>query len=67
MAVFDVPDMHCDGCVKSITTAIRQAVPGADIRADLASHRVEITGAASPDAAAAAMRDAGFTPLLVAA
>ena len=67
MTVFDVPDMHCDGCVKSITKAVQAADPQAKVVADLATRRVQISGAAPAAVLAEAMRDAGFTPAAVAA
>jgi copper chaperone len=67
MPTFDVPDMECDGCVRSITAAIGRVAPGAVVRADLARKRVEVDGAASAETLAEAMRDAGFSPEAAAA
>ncbi len=67
MTAFSVPDMHCDGCVKAITSAIRGVSPEAKVVADLATKKVEVTATASADVLAEAMRDAGFTPEALAA
>ncbi|PJI51541.1 heavy metal transporter, partial [Methylobacterium radiotolerans] len=37
---FQVPDMTCGHCVKTITSAVNQAVPGAVVAVDLPAHRV---------------------------
>jgi copper chaperone len=59
MTRFTVPDMHCDGCVRAITGAIRGVDAAADLRIDLATHLVEIRSS-QPDAALEAAID-GFT------
>jgi len=66
MPEFSVPDMHCDGCVRSITKAVQGAVPAATVEADLASHTVKVSTGAT-ETIAEAMRDAGFSPELKAA
>ena len=60
---FQVEDMSCGHCVKSITAAVKAADPEAQVRVDLAAKRVEVDAAAA-DAAAlrAAIQEAGFTP-----
>jgi copper chaperone len=62
MRQFTVPDMHCEGCVKSITAAVHRAVPGAAVEADLATHRVTVATEVDAEVLAEVMRDAGFTP-----
>jgi copper chaperone CopZ len=62
MPEFDVPDMVCDGCVRAITGAVQAAIPGSVVNVDLAAKRVRVTGTEAAEQAAAAMRDAGFTP-----
>ncbi len=60
---FQVQDMSCGHCVKSITAAVKAADPQADVRVDLAAHRVEIDAAAASAATLqSAIREAGFTP-----
>ena len=60
MVTFKVPDMHCEGCVRSLTGALRDVDAAATIEADLTSRVVRVGSTASPDALAEAMRDAGF-------
>jgi copper chaperone len=67
MTSFTVSDMTCGGCVKAITAALKQVAPDATVATDLATHRVDVTTAASADILAEAMRDAGFTPEAIAA
>lgn len=68
MISFQVNDMTCGHCVASITHALKGADAGADVRIDLASHRVDIEpAAAGADALREAIRQAGYTPVPVAA
>ena len=60
MVTFKVPDMHCEGCVRSLTGALRDVDAAATIEADLTSRVVRVGSSASSDALAEAMRDAGF-------
>jgi copper chaperone len=62
MRQFTVPDMHCEGCVKSITAAVQRAAPGAQVETDLATHRIAVATEVDAEVLAEAMRDAGFTP-----
>jgi copper chaperone len=60
MPVFRVPEMHCDGCIKSLTNAVRRVDGQATLDADLVGKQVRVGSAAPPEALAEAMRDAGF-------
>lgn len=60
--MFAVPDMTCDGCVRAVAAAVRQADPAGVVRANLATHAVEVESHLPAEAIAAALRDAGFTP-----
>ena len=60
MPVFHVPDMHCDGCIRSLTGAVRTVDGQATLLADLHSKQVRVTSTAAADTLAEAMRDAGF-------
>ena len=66
MTTFEVKDMTCGHCVSVITKAVNAAAPGADVRIDLATHRVTI-GATTADATQlrAAITEAGYTPMAV--
>jgi len=57
---FNVPDMTCGHCEKSVRSALGEALPGAAVTVDLDAKRVSVEG----DAARAeeAIRDAGYTP-----
>ncbi|MFB9951368.1 heavy-metal-associated domain-containing protein [Rhizobium puerariae] len=63
-AIFNVPDMTCGHCEKTVRGALGEALPGAAVAIDLSAHKVTVEG----DAAAAeeAIREAGYTPERVA-
>lgn len=64
MIAFEVKDMTCGHCVKAITEAVKAADGSADVRIDLARHRVEIeSAAADAPALAGVIREAGYTPV----
>jgi copper chaperone len=66
MIAFEVNDMSCGHCVKAITEAVKAADSRADVRIDLARHRVEIEpGSADATALAGVIREAGYTPVPV--
>lgn len=66
MVTFEVKDMTCGHCVRTITQAVRAIDHGASVGVDLASHRVRIEPT-ELDASAfgAAITSAGYTPVLV--
>ena len=57
---FTVKDMTCGHCVGAVRKALEDALPGADILIDLATHRVEFTGDRATGEEA--IREAGYTP-----
>ncbi|HEX2146938.1 MAG TPA: heavy-metal-associated domain-containing protein [Pseudorhizobium sp.] len=57
---FNVPDMTCGHCEKSVRSALGEALPGAAVTVDLSSKRVVVEGDAAK--AEEAIRDAGYTP-----
>jgi copper chaperone len=64
MIAFEINDMTCGHCVKAITEAVKAADSRADVRIDLARHRVEIEpGLADAAALACVIREAGYTPV----
>ena len=64
MIAFEVSDMSCGHCVSSITQAVKQTDQAAQVRVDLATHRVEIeSSATSAEAFGDAIREAGYTPV----
>lgn len=64
MIAFQVDDMSCGHCVSAITQAVKEVDAGAEVRVDLAAHRVEIDPAGA-DAARLkeAIAEAGYTPV----
>ena len=68
MNAFEVKDMSCGHCVKVITQAVMALDPGAQVRIDLATHRVEIDSSAAPARPwGDVIREAGYTPVSSAA
>lgn len=61
---FKVAEMTCNHCAGTISKAIEQFLPGAPFAIDLGAREVTVTGDA--DAAANAIRAAGYEPELVA-
>ena len=57
---FNVPDMTCGHCVSTITKAIQQVVPGANVSTDLAGHRVTVDGTSDIEVVRQAIADAGY-------
>jgi copper chaperone len=68
MIAFQVNDMTCGHCVSTITKALKATDKDAKVQIDLATHRVHVEPV-SADAAAleAAIKEAGYTPVPVAA
>jgi Cu+-exporting ATPase len=61
-----VTGMTCAGCVNAITRVLSR-VPGAtNVQVTLETGRAEVTGAATPGALTAAIRQAGYSAELVA-
>jgi copper chaperone len=66
MISFTVSDMTCGHCVASITKAVKSVDQGADVRTDLATHRVEIDPTrVSATVLRDAITEAGFTPVAI--
>jgi copper chaperone len=64
MITFEVGDMSCGHCVAAITEAVRSVDPGAWVEVDLAARAVRIEPASADACAlAAALREAGYTPV----
>jgi copper chaperone len=63
MITFHVNDMTCGHCASAIARAISEVDPAA--RMDIRIHQklVRVTSTAAVDELAAAIRDAGYTPL----
>ncbi len=66
MNVFEVQDMTCGHCVSTITQALKATDKDARVQIDLATHRVQVESvAADAKALAAAIEEAGYTPVPV--
>lgn len=64
MIAFQVNDMTCGHCVSTITKALKATDQAAQVRIDLAQHRVEIEpAAADAQELEDAIREAGYTPV----
>jgi len=66
MISFQVNDMTCGHCVSTVTRALKAADKDAKVQIDLATHRVQVEPAsADAEELADAIKDAGYTPVLV--
>lgn len=59
---FQINSMTCGHCVGRVTQAIKALDPQAEVRIDLARHRVEVDTNAASEAVAAALDEAGYPP-----
>jgi copper chaperone len=57
---FKLPDMVCGGCAQSVTQALRQLDPQAQVQVDLPSQTVRVSSAQPREALAQALAGAGF-------
>ena len=57
---FHIENMTCGGCVRSVTKAIQSVDPGAQVSADPATHKVDVTTKAPREKLQAVLADAGF-------
>jgi copper chaperone len=60
MITFQVPGMTCGHCARTITNALQEIDPAAQVAIDLASKRVAVTSSASPGQLKTAIQDAGY-------
>jgi copper chaperone len=63
MTSFQVIDMTCNHCVKSITTSVHSVAPDASVLCDVAAKTVEVTGHHDQQLVEKAIRAAGFKPI----
>lgn len=61
---FIVSDMTCDHCVRTITQAVQACEPAARVEAAVASHHVSVDNVADAEAIEAAIREAGYSPVI---
>lgn len=62
MIQFTLPTMTCGHCVRTVTATVQKLDPEAQVRTDLASHRVEIETRLPADAVARALAEEGYEP-----
>jgi copper chaperone len=58
---FHIENMTCGGCARSVTTAILSVYPVAEVDADPARHKVDVTTTAPRAKLEAVLAAAGFS------
>ncbi len=61
--LFQVPDMTCQHCVKSITAAVQAADSSAQVRCDVSMHQVAVVATTAQGVIKQAIINAGYTVL----
>lgn len=59
---FQIDNMTCGGCARSVTKAIHSVDPQAKVDIDLPQKRVNVVSAADKSAVAAVLEDVGYPP-----
>lgn len=59
--LLDVQKMTCNHCVRAVTNAVQSLDPQARVEVSLADGTVHVSGSVDADAAAAAIRQEGYT------
>lgn len=59
---FHIQNMTCGGCVRSVTKAIQSVDPAAEVTADPAIHKVDVTSTAPREQLVAALAEVGYAP-----
>lgn len=59
---FDLPDLSCGHCVKSVTAAAQALDASAQVEADIPHKQVRISSAQPREALVAALTEAGYPP-----
>lgn len=57
---FHIENMTCGGCVRSVTKAIQSVDPSAQVSADPATHKVDVTTTAPREKLQAVLADVGY-------
>jgi copper chaperone len=55
-----LPSMTCGHCVKTVTSAVQRLDANAQVRADLATHQVQVETTAAREAVLKALADEGY-------
>ncbi|MDB5789875.1 heavy-metal-associated domain-containing protein [Caballeronia mineralivorans] len=61
---FQVNDMSCGGCARSISNAVKQVDPAASVDVDIVQKTVKVTSSVSPENVLNAISEAGYNPVL---
>lgn len=59
---FQIPNMTCGGCAKTISKAVHSVDPQADVHADPVTRTVVIVSAEPENRFVAVLADAGYPP-----
>jgi copper chaperone len=59
---FQIDNMTCGGCARSVTKAIHSVDPHAKVDIDLPQKRVNVVSVAEESAVAAVLEDVGYPP-----
>lgn len=62
MLEFEIPNMTCGHCVRSVTEAVQAADPAARVEVDLPMHQVKVQTAVARETVAAKLTEAGYAP-----
>ena len=66
MVTFEVNDMTCGHCARTLERALKASDPQAEVRIDLAAHRIQVDRVtADVNQLVSAIRRAGYTALVV--
>ncbi|SSX47291.1 heavy-metal-associated domain-containing protein [Ciceribacter sp. T2.26MG-112.2] len=57
---FDIQNMSCGGCVRSVTKAIHSVDPAAKVTPDLPNRKIVVMSEQSRDAFEVALEEAGY-------
>lgn len=57
---FDIPNMSCGHCVRTITQAVQALDPAAEVQADLAARCLRVASTADATSLSAAIAAAGY-------
>jgi copper chaperone len=62
MQEFQIPNMSCGHCVRSITEAVQALDPAARVTADVPQHKVQVESTAQREVLVAKLTEAGYAP-----
>lgn len=62
MQEFQIPNMSCGHCVRSITEAVQTLDPAARVTADVPQHKVQVETTAQREVLVAKLTEAGYAP-----